>query len=265
MGKPKAPKPQDPEKIASAQTGMNIGTSIANTQMGQVDQIGPDGSLTYEDNGTYKWKDPTSNKVYNLPKSTAVTSLSPENQAIWDQNKGAELGMAETANQQSSFLKEYLGEPWNPDTSEIEGRLDELARERMDPRFERERAATENRLVQQGATPGSQPWETAMGQFGEDKNDAYNQLMLQGRGQAFGELGAIRNQPINEISALLSGSQVNQPGYQAATPAKAATTDYAGISGMTHQQELAAYQAKLAANPWGSLFGAAGKIGAAMI
>ena len=265
MGKSKAPEPPDPIATAGAQTGMNIGTALANTQMGQVDQIGPSGSMTYEQTGTYKYKDPLTGKVYNLPKTTATTTLSEMGQNIFDQNQGAQLGLAETANQQASFLRDYLGEPADFDTGAIEGRLDELARSRMDPRFERDRAALESRLAQQGLTPGSEAWKAEMGQFGETQNDAYNQLMLQGRGQAFSEIAAQRNQPINEITALLSGSQVSQPGYQAANPDKIANTDYAGLVNNNFAQQMLKYQADQAANPLGSLFGAAGKIGAALI
>jgi hypothetical protein len=43
------------------------------------------------------------------------------------------------------------------------------------------------------------------------QGDQLNQLALQGRSQAFNEAAYTRSAPINEITSLLSGSQVTQP------------------------------------------------------
>jgi len=258
MGKKtKAPTPPDPKVVAGAQTGTNVATSIANTQLGQVNQVGPNGSLTYDQTGSNSFTDPNSGATYDVPTYTATTQLTPGAQAIYNQNQGAQLGLAETANQQARFLKDYLGTPAGFDTSAIEGRLDELGRARLDPRFERERAALENRLTQQGLTPGSEAWNAQMNQLGQNKNDAYNQLYLNGRGQAFGEMAAQRNQPINEITALLSGSQVQQPNFPQARPSQMPTVDYAGLVNNNFAQRQQNYQREMANQQslLGGLFG----------
>ena len=242
MGKQKAPAPPDPMKTASAQTGTNIGTAIANNQMGMVDQVTPDGSLTYSQTGTYQYKDPSSGKVYDLPRYTATTALSPGSQAIKSQNDQTQLNMAQTGAQQSAFLKDYLGNVWNPDTSAIEGRLMDLGSQRLDPRFAQDEDRLRTRLANQGVTAGSEAWNREMSSFGQSKNDAYNSLMLQGRGQAFGELNAIRNQPLNEISAMLTGSQVQTPNVSMMQPQGAATTDVAGLINNNYNQRLGAWQ-----------------------
>jgi Chaperone of endosialidase len=246
MGKSSGPRPPDPQQTAAAQTGTNIGTAIANSQMGMVNQVTPDGTLTYSQSGTYEYKDPYTGKVYNLPKTTATTSLSEMGTQIKGQNDQTQLNMAQTGNQQSAFLKDYLGTPWNPDTAEIEGRLMELGSQRLDPRFAREEDQMRTRLANQGVTAGSEAWNREMGQLGETKNDAYNNLMLQGRGQAFNELGAIRNQPINEISALLNGSQVASPNVSMFQPQGAATTDVAGLINNNYNQQQQQWQQKQA-------------------
>jgi hypothetical protein len=68
---------------------------------------------------------------------------------------------------------------------------------------------------------------------------------------------ALRNQPINEITALMSGSQVATPQFGIAQSAMIPTTDYAGIRQQgfnnqqaNYQQQNANYQAML-----GGLFG----------
>lgn len=257
MCSPKAPTPPDPKETAGAQTATNIGTAIANNTMGLVDQYTPDGSLVNEVVGYEDWTDPNTGTVHKIPRYKQTTSLSEMGQQIKGQSDTTKLNLAQTGAQQSAFLKDYLGTPWNPDTSAIEGRLMELGSQRLDPRFAQEEDRMRTRLANQGVTEGSEAYNREMGRFSQSKNDAYNSLMLQGRGQAFNELGAIRNAPINEISALLSGSQVNSPNVQGATPQGMPTVDYAGLVNSNYNQKLGAWQQNQAQSQslLGGLFG----------
>ena len=257
MCAPKAPAPPDPRETAAASTGTNIGTAVANNAMGMVNQITPDGSLTYNQSGTYTHRDPYTGQVYELPQYTATTALSETGQRIKGQNDTAQLNLAETAANQSGFLKDYLGGVWNPDTSAIEGRLMELGSQRLNPRFQQEEDQLRTRLANQGITEGSEAYNREMSRFGQSKNDAFNSLMLQGRGQAFGELQAQRNQPINEITALLSGSQVSNPNVSMMQPQGAATTDVAGLINQNYNQRLGNWQQQNAQRQslMGGLFG----------
>lgn len=257
MGKSKPPAPPDPQQTAAAQTGTNIGTAIANNTMGMVNQVTPDGSLTYSQSGTYRYTDPYTGQSYDLPQYTATTSLSGMGQQIKDQTDQTQLNLAQTGAQQSGFLRDYLGNVWNPDTSAIEGRLMELGWQRLDPRFAQQEDQLRTRLANQGVTAGSEAWNREMSALNQSKNDAYNSLMLQGRGQAFSELQAMRNQPINEISALLSGSQVSSPNVSMFQPQGAATTDVAGLINQNYNQRLQGWQTQQAQRQslLGGLFG----------
>jgi len=77
------------------------------------------------------------------------------------------------------------------------------------------------------------------------------------RAGALNEAYAARQAPINEISALLSGSQINTPNFQVATPDRMATTDVAGIAQNGYQNQMQAYQQKMAQQNalYGGLFG----------
>lgn len=260
VSKPSPPNPPDPRETAGAQTATNIGTSIANTASQNVNQITPEGSITYNQTGTHTYRDPNTGKTHYIPTWTATTSLSDENQAIYDQSQGAQLGLATTANQQAQFLEDYLGEPADFDTSEIEGRLYDLASPRLDSRFSDQEDALRTRLANQGIQAGSEAFEREMRGLGQGRNDAYNQLMLQGRGQAFGEMQAERNQPINEITALLSGSQVSQPNFPVNTPAGIPTTDIAGLTQANYAQQMGNYQQQMGQynSIMGGLFGLGG-------
>jgi hypothetical protein len=69
-----------------------------------------------------------------------------------------------------------------------------------------------------------------------------------------------RNQPINEISALQSGSQVSQPGWLNTPTPGVAPTDVIGANQMALNQGNVAYQGELAQNQalMSGLFGLGG-------
>ena len=257
MRKPQPPAPPDPRQTSAAQTGTNIGTAIANNAMTMVDQETPYGGLTYDQSGTHVYNDPYTGQTYDIPRYRATTTLNNQQQQTLDASQAAGTNLAEIAENQSGFLRDYLGTPADFDTSAIEGRLTELGRQRIDPRFEEARSGLEGRLANQGLQPGSAAWESQMRSLGEAQNDAYNQLYLTGRGQALAELGAQRNQPINEIAALLSGSQVQNPGLSMARPTGAATTDVGGLINQNYGQQMQNYNTQMAGrnNILGGLFG----------
>ncbi len=257
MKSPKAPAPPDPKDTAQAQTGTNIGTAIANTTMGMVDQNTPYGSLSYEQTGTYQYTDPYTGQTYDLPTYTATTQLNDQQQLTLDQSQQAETNLATIANNQSDFLIDYLSEPADLLNEDVEANLVDLASRRVTPRVEQERAALETRLANQGLMPGSAAWDAEMRRFGETANDAYNQIYLQGRSQALNEAVTERNQPINEITALLTGSQVENPTVAMYTPQGAATTDVAGLINTNYNQRYGNWQNQMGQrnNIMGGLFG----------
>ncbi|RWI30409.1 MAG: hypothetical protein EOQ93_33145, partial [Mesorhizobium sp.] len=76
----------------------------------------------------------------------------------------------------------------------------------------------------------------------QGENDAYNQLLLQGRGQAVQEALAQNSAPINNLTALLSGSQVSQPNFVNANMPTIPTTDVAGLINTNYNQKLQNWQ-----------------------
>ena len=114
---------------------------------------------------------------------------------------------------------------------------------RLAPQLERQEAATRQRLINQGLVPGGEAYENAMISQNQQKNDLLSQAALQGiqldtgaRAQGFNEanlqMGAqnaaqqaelqrqafLRQQPLNEITGLMSGSQIQMPQFQGYSP-----------------------------------------------
>jgi hypothetical protein len=242
MGKPKAPKAPDPKETASAQTATNVSTALANAQLGNVNQYGPDGSVTYSQNGGQWITDPTSNARYFIPQYEQKTQLSSQQQAIKEQEDAANLNLGKIAANQSGFLNDYLSKPVNLNNEATEARLMELGRKRLDPMIAQRDEDLRTRLANQGIKAGSDAFAREMDTFNQGTNDAYNQLLLNGRQQAVQEALSERNQPLNEIGALLSGSQVSMPSFGAGTNQPSIpTVDYAGLVNQNYQNQLGAY------------------------
>lgn len=288
MGKAKAPKPPDPRETAAAQTSTNIGTAVANGTLGNINQVTPDGSLTYSQTGTRKWTDPMNGASYDLPIWTATQTLSQSQQAIKDQTDAAEKNLATLANTQSGRLNDLLGKPidlsgapaaGNPaainlpnytqhaggpnlqtslgNTGTVQNsivgagdiqkgvgnagsvqtslsnagdiarsyetnfdtkRYEDALMARMNPELQRDRAALETQLANQGLQPGSEAYNRAIDQASRQANDArFGAILNAGQEQsrlvglardAAGFQNNAQQQAYNQ--ALASGQFANQ-------------------------------------------------------
>ena len=266
LGKPRAPTPPDPKVTAAAQTGTNVSTAVANSQLGNVNQVGPDGSLTYSTSGTYDWTDPSTGTKYSVPRTTATTTLSGAQQGIYDTNTRTQANLSSVGEERSKFLGTYLqGAPITPDDA-VRSRYESALMDRMQPGLDRGREALETRLANSGIGMGSRAYSAAQQDFGRNENDARLAAILgAGDEQArdFSVRSAARSAPINEISALLSGSQVNVPQFGINQQSQIPTTDYAGLVNANYGQQVQNYQQKLASR--NSIFGGLFGVGAAAV
>ena len=118
MGKSTPPKPADPAKTALAQGALNFDQAAMNTVANMQNQVGPDGSVTYDQSGTRpvyqsEIRDADGKVIraagyIDMPSYTQTTSLSPEQQAIKAQQDGASLNLASLGNNLSGQLGEKL-------------------------------------------------------------------------------------------------------------------------------------------------------------
>jgi hypothetical protein len=257
MCAPSAPEPPDPKETSAAQTGTNVSTAIANANLGNVNQVTPDGNLTYSQTGTYKQYDPYTGKTYDIPTYTATQTLSNSAQAIKDQTDAAKLNLGQLASSQSAFLKDWLAKPVDLSNDATEARLMDLGMKRLQPALDARRASNEADLINRGIRPGSDNYAQAQNIQDQGENDAYNSLLLSGRGQAVQEALAQNSAPINNLTALLSGSQVSQPNFVNTNMPTIPTTDNAGLINTNYQQKLSNWQQQQQSSSdlFGGLFG----------
>lgn len=231
-----APEAPDPKETAAAQSQMNRETAVTQTGLNAQNQVTPQGNLTYSQNGT--WEDGT-------PRFTATQTYSPQEQAIYDLGTQTRTNLGNIGVEQSDKIRNLLGTNVDLSNDAVEGRLMDLGRKRMDPIYAERDSQLRNDLLNKGIREGTPAWESEMKRFDEGKNDQYNQLLLNGRGQSVSEILAARNQPLNEITALMSGSQVSNPGFTNTPQSQVSGVDYAGLVSNNYATESANHQAML--------------------
>lgn len=108
MGKPKAPPPPDYAAAAKAQGEANVNSSLATNYMNQVNQTGPYGSITYNRSNTDGYTLPDGTFI---PNTTVTTTLSPEQQKLYDQNVNISTQLNDLATQGIGYVAEASSKP----------------------------------------------------------------------------------------------------------------------------------------------------------
>jgi hypothetical protein len=109
--------------------------------------------------------------------------------------------------------------------------------------------------MNQGVQPGTEAYKRAMQEFSQNRQSAYDQTYLSAYNTTAQQALTERNQPLNEMMAMLSGSQVQQPSYANTPQTPVSGVDYAGLVGQKYQSDMANYQNKM-----GGLFGLGGSV-----
>jgi len=271
MQSPKAP---DPYKTAAAQGNSNVQTAIGSSLLNNVNEVGPFGNLTYNQTGTQTIKD-AAGKDVEVPQFTRTTTLDPAQQQLLDQQNQAGIAMNNLGISQIDRLQGTLNEPFNfegiaprqTDWSADRQRVEDALLSRLEPKFQRDEEIMRTRLQNQGLTPGSEIYNNDLQNFGQAKNDARMQAILAGgaeqdrlsaldaerRNNEIQERAYLRNQPMNEVAALLGGGQVSVPQFSAPYRQGINGADVAGAINSNYQNQLSNYQ-----NNMSGLFGLAG-------
>ena len=226
------PAPTPPRETSAAATGPNLSTAIGNAFMQNVNEVTPDGTRTFTQTDSTSITDPYTGQSYDIPRFTVEQTLSPAQQAIKDQQDQASLNLATLGADQSGFLNEYMGTPFAYDPGQHENWALGLYDNLNGDRIANDRDALEANLANRGIRIGSRQYDDAVSAFTSGQMDARNRFLLDSYGTGMDTALTQRNQPINEITALLSGGQVSQPRFTSGVGvAGAPTTDNASIIG----------------------------------
>lgn len=174
----------------------------------------------------------------NAYGSTTQWTIGPDGRPQQTQSFGGALGGASTSLQNQAAGA--LSSPFDLSGLPQVGSGDEARQQaissayqqstsRLDPRFAREEDALRTRLLNQGLDPNSEASQGAMGDFGQQKNDAYQSAMasaisqgqsagdsvfrnnLAGHGSALADLLTGRGQALSELQQMQG--LLAQPGF----------------------------------------------------
>lgn len=247
---PSAPAAPDYTGAAQATAQSNLDAARVATAANRVNQVTPYGNLNYSITG----QDP-----YGNPTWTATTSLSEVGQQLLNNQNNASLGLGQTINAALGRTQEMMGQGFDPNlpsTGFNPGQsYQDAYMQRLAPQLEQSRESTQAQLANQGIAPGTQAYDNAMRQQSMRENDLLLGATIQGFGvgqqanqQAFNQEMTKYNMPLNTLSALRSGSQVQNPTF--VNSAQQATTSGAVILGATqmgYNAQMGDFNAKQAA------------------
>lgn len=213
---PKPPAAFDVGRVQGAQNEQNARNVQDQARVNRIDQTGPFGGISYDPN--------TGAQTTTLdPNELAMRR---QGQDTWGLGAG---GFARIAGQDPGTLDRVLndpenlaaagarrlnnefGTPGNLSSNDAFDRAYSFANANIEPRFEQQRAATENRLRNQGLDPTSEAFRSASNDLALQQNEARNNLVTGIQGQLFNQGLQQRQNAFNEATGLF-GAGINRAG-----------------------------------------------------
>ena len=236
-GKSKAPKTPDYAGAAVAQGQANLESARATAKLNNpnINNIYGKQTVTYGANG-----DPDI--------GTVTQTLSPGEQAVYETDLQSRKNLGDLSVQGSDALKSVVGQnldisgaPTVGDGASTREKVYNASMARVNEDTANSRENTNSKLIAAGIRPGTKAYDDAQNLITRGYNDARGNAEInagnaanqqfgmdtQNRSRYIAELLAQRQTPLNEINALMSGSQVNNPfangiGYQGGENVQAA-------------------------------------------
>jgi hypothetical protein len=247
---PSAPAAPDYRAAAQETAAGNLDAARVATAANRVNQVTPYGNLDYSVSGT----DP-----YGNPTWTATTSLSDVGQQLLNNQNAASLGLGGTINAALGRVQSTMGQEFNPNlpsTGINPGQsYQDAYMQRLAPQIAQNQERLQAQMANQGIAPGTEAYNRAMTQQAMKENDLLLGATTQGFGvgsqanqQAFNQEMTKYNMPLNTLSALRSGSQVQNPTFvNSAQQATTGGADILGATQMGYNAQMGDFNAKQAA------------------
>jgi hypothetical protein len=232
---PSPPPAPDYTGAAQATAAGNVDAARFATKANRVSQYTPYGSQTY------------TNGINGDPDQwRSDINLSPTGQKLLDYQNAASMGLGDQTTQALGRVDNALSQPFDyGSVQDVQDAAYKAQTDRLDPQWQQRQGMTETQLVNQGLRPGTEAYDNAMRDFNVGRNDAYGQARqnaINTAPQTYQMASALRNQPLNELNALRTGSQVTNPTFNNAP--QQATTQGADLLGAANSQ----YGAAMGAN-----------------
>jgi len=273
MGKESSPPPApDYVGAAYAQGAANVDAARASAKLSNPNVYTPYGSQTVTYNGdvptVIQSLTPTSQRTLDAQQAVKyqLANLGQKGAGIASNVLDKPFNFGGPAVQTSLDTSGIAKMPVNAGTT---GQQAIMAR--LEPSLAKQRVSTETQLINQGLRPGTEAYNNAIQLLGQQENDARQQAVLQGlnldigaNAQGFnqalqgGQFGNVaqqqalaeaiqqRQMPLNEISALMSGSQIQNPQFGAYAGSNVAPAPIANATAQQGAYAANAYNQQVA-------------------
>ncbi len=268
FGKSSPPPAPDYAGAAREQGAANKEAAIASSRLNNPNVVNP--------YGTQQWTDAEGDG-----RPTLTQTLSPEQQRLYEQDVQTKGLLGELGTQGATALQDVIGRnidlsgaPAAPGSAEAtrQATIDAMMG-RVNEDVNRNIEQKQSDLIAAGIRPGTKAYDDAMALIERGRTDARQQAIIasgaeaqrdfgmdtEARKNAIAEMLMQRQTPLNEISALMSGSQVSNPFAMpgASQSASIAPAPIFGAAQATGQSALDAYNAQQAQQGglMGGLFG----------
>ena len=261
-GSSSPPPAPDPVATSNAQAAANEQTARIQGVINHPNMVTPYGTQNWTLSGD-QWN--------------GVTTLSPEQQALYNSQTQAGQGLTDLANAQIPRLQSAMASGINtaglPDPIALQGdivnRANDVAKSlydtgvaRLQPQFDRQNQQTQQMLADRGIGAGSgDAWTNVNRDVAQQQNDALTQLSGQAtqasgaeqnrltqlaqslRSGNISEQENLRSLPMQDIAQLLGTAPgTTQAQYPAPAPTQVAPTDVIGPIEQQYQSQVAAWQ-----------------------
>lgn len=224
---------------------------------------------------------PTIDQFAGDPNTPTITqTFSPEQQALYEQSTRTKRLLGGLGEQGATALQgvvgqqvDFSGAPQTGSYDTTRQRVIDAYMSRANEDYGKATDQTNSDLIAAGIRPGTKAYADRQQMNERARNDAYQQAEIQGgnaasqaygvdearRRQAITEQLAQRQTPLNEVTALLSGSQVSNPftmpGYASTAQPQAAPIFGATTAAGNYTSDLYNAQAAQQGNLMQGLFG----------
>lgn len=219
----------DPYATAAAQTQSNQQTAAYNAALNRTNEYTPYGSSVYSQNGT----DSTGAPIWSN-----TINLTPEAQSQLDN----QLKQNDTLSNLGFTLANQASQQINTPYSDGAQSGDAAAKayyqhetQFLDPQWQQSDSNLASKLANQGVMQGSTAYNRANLNQGNAKQQAYesanDQAIAQGQSQqqiALANQSQLKNSALNQLNALRSSTQIQNPSFTTAPSSTAAGTDISG-------------------------------------
>ena len=117
---------------------------------------------------------------------------------------------------------------------------------RLDPQWEQRKRAFDQQMANQGITAGGEAYDNAARDFGQQRNDAYTQARQQATAnmpQTYQLANSIYQQPLNQLNAIRTGAQIQNPQFTTQPGAP-----YLGAAQAQNQYDMGLYNSGVASD-----------------